>query len=133
MKIGIREDCRSCSQPIALCQIRSGIHPYWVPFELAMVERTDGIADAYLPVRRARSVALVPVEEISEHRLASVRWVAVRHRCAEYLRSKAAAYRGYLAKREHVASLGDSLESVLGPLLDQDADHQSRLTSGETT
>jgi hypothetical protein len=119
MKIGIRDKCRSCSAPIALCQVRGGM---WWPFELAMVAYTPDAVDAYLPVRTARSVALVPVEEISDARMHGVRWIAQRHRCAEFMRAASAKRQERAARREHVGSLGDAL-----------ADHQARLASGETT
>jgi hypothetical protein len=110
MKIGIHDDCRSCAAPIALCRVRGG---KWFPFELAMVELTTDTVEAYLPIRQqGGAVALVPVDEISQHRLDGVRWCAQRHRCAPYLRSKAAAYQGWLAKRERVDSLGDAADAL---------------------
>lgn len=106
MKIGIRDKCRSCTAPIALCQVRGGM---WWPFELAMVAYTTDVVDAYLPVRTARSVALVPVEEISDARMRGVRWIAQRHRCAEFMRAASAKRQARAERREHVGSIADIL------------------------
>lgn len=88
MKIGIRDDCRHCKAPIALCRVRGG--KFW-PFEAAMVELTNEPVDAYLPMRQqGGAVGLVPIEDVAPRHLEGVRWVAQRHRCAPFMRAKAA-------------------------------------------
>lgn len=131
MKLGIAADCRDCGKPVAISRVRGGA---WMPFERQAIPAADDAVDAYLPRICGARLAMVPIGEVAPRHLEGVRWYAQRHRCGEYLRSKAEAYQAQLAKREHVASLGDSLEAALGPVLDQyDAAHPARLASGETT
>jgi hypothetical protein len=102
MKIGIRDACRHCAEPIAICPVRGG---KWLPFDLAMVAYLPEAPDAYLPVRQGTVVALVPVGELSDTRLRGVAWIAQRHRCAAYMRAKTAEL---LARQEaHQARLAE--------------------------
>jgi hypothetical protein len=119
VKIGIRDDCRHCAKPIALCRVRGG---KWLPMELAMVAYAPDVVDAYLPVRTARSVALVPLGEMSELRIRGVRWVAQQHRCAEWMRAAAAKRHERQAQREHVGSLSGSLQTVIDQWIEENTD-----------
>lgn len=80
-------------------QIRGG---RWVLFNLELLESDAHPAEAFVPVRRAGVTEYVPIGELSAHRLDGVRWYAVRHRCAGYLRALA-------EKRYGVASLSEML------------------------
>lgn len=91
--------CRYCHQPIRLRRIRGG---YWVPFDLNLTPADAGTVDAYVPTRTTDVVVFVPVGDVSQRRMAGVRWYAHRHRCAEYLRSAA-------DKRYNVDRLADLL------------------------
>ena len=127
MKLAKPTPCRSCEKPVAICAVRGGT---WMPFELELIPAATDAVDAYLPLRHGHLVVFTPIGEVAPRHIDSVRWYAQRHRCAPYLRQQAIGYQVVLARRENVASLGDSLESVLGPLLD--ADDHARLASGET-
>lgn len=87
-----------------LCPITGG---NWRPFNLAMIARGPDVVDAYVPIRTGGRVCLVSVDDVSEQRLGSVRWLAQHHRCGAYYRAKTAA-------RESVDSLGEALAEVLG-------------------
>lgn len=105
MKIGIREDCRHCSAPIALCRVRGG--KFW-PFDAAMVPLDDKPADAYLPMRQqGGAIGLVPIEDVAPRHLEGIRWVAQRHRCALYLRAKSAELLERQEGRSYVHILAD--------------------------
>lgn len=110
MKLGRPQPCRSCEKPIAVCAVRGGT---WLPFELALIPAATDAVDAYLPLRHADLVVFHPIGEVAPRHVESVRWYAQQHRCAEYFRTKAGAYQGWLAKREHVADLAEVLDPLI--------------------
>lgn len=107
MKLGRTDVCRHCDGEIMLCRIRGGD---WLPFDVAMIERTPGAADAYVPVVKAGVACLVPIGEVGERRLADIHWLARQHRCAEF-------YRAVAAQHENVPTLADAMTEFADFLL----------------
>lgn len=116
MKIGKPVECRSCGKAIAICAVRGGT---WMPFELSLIPAAADSVDAYLPLRHGDLVVFHPIDEVAPRHIESVRWYAQRHRCAEYMRAKAPVLQAALAKREHVASLADSLDPLIARLAEE--------------
>lgn len=106
MKLGKRDDCRHCAGPIVVCRMRGGA---WAPFDLDLIPADPATAEAYLPVRTGDVVALVPVADLPDRQLEGVRWLARRHRCAQFYRAKA-------AERHRVDSLGDVADELIARL-----------------
>lgn len=105
MKLGQKDNCRHCKGEIMICRLRSG---KWAPFDIGMVAATPDAVEAFLPVRsNDGAVALVPVADVAPRQMQGVRWLAQRHRCAEFYRAKA-------AERERVDSFGDALIEHFG-------------------
>jgi hypothetical protein len=104
MNLGPTSDCRHCQARILVGRVRGG---KYLPFNLEMIERTPDVVNAYVPVIETGAPGLVPIADVSDRRLDGVRWLATRHQCTGFLRSRATA-------RDEVDSLAGALAEFFG-------------------
>ncbi len=109
MKLASPTPCRACRKPVAICKLRDD---KWMSFELPLVAAGDDVIDAYLPMKMAGKIVYIPIADVAPRHLAGVRWYVQRHRCAQYLRAKAAEKQARLARRESVDSFADAFDDL---------------------
>jgi hypothetical protein len=105
--------CQHCTSPVVIRPIRDGRR--W-PFERTMQSADDAAEDMrFVPVRSGHGTVMVPARDMAPRRLEAIRWFAVRHTCAEWLRwfrDQQEARRNAREDADH--SFADALEQILG-------------------
>ncbi|GAA2686620.1 hypothetical protein Apa02nite_028990 [Actinoplanes palleronii] len=101
------QPCRHCGRPVVIRMTQAG--KSW-PFDNDLVSVDADLPEElrYIPAPGRDGVIMIPVIDVSDQRLVGVRWYAVRHICAEWLRTRQANRRGDVNRAMSVDWSGDA-------------------------